>query len=73
MKHGIRDFAVHLRKHRKQRKRNESFIVTGETEREKEEIIIADHVNTDACDYIDPGEYTVFDTCTERDQEESGR
>ena len=48
---------MHLRKHRKQRKRNESFVVTGETER----------------DHIDPGEYTVFDTCTERDQEESGR
>ena len=43
-------------------------MVTGETEREKEEIIIADHVNTDACNHIDPGEYTVFDTCTERDQ-----
>ncbi len=51
---------MHLRKHRKQRKRNESFIVTGETEREKEEIIVADHVNNDACDHIDPGEYTVF-------------
>ena len=49
------------------------YTVTGETEREKEEIIIADHVNTDACDHIDPGKYTVFDTRTEWDQEESGR
>ena len=65
MKHGIRDFAVHLRKRRKQSKRNESFTATGEIEREKKEIIIADHVNTNACDHIDSGNHPVFDTCTE--------
>ena len=36
-------------------------MVTGETEREKEEIIIADYVNTDACDHIDPGHHTISD------------